>query len=102
MPNADPLDVCLTASMIVSFFESLASLFPNDLKGRLMAKYVPFLAPIRLLVNLHKGQQLPLDVSVSYTTLYLISCQKHLELSFRFFVLFRYFSFHATPCTLAR
>ena len=27
------------------------------IKGQLMAKYVPFLAPIRLLVGLHRGIQ---------------------------------------------
>ena len=34
------------------------ALFTNSkIKGQLMAKYVPFLAPIRLLVGLHRGIQ---------------------------------------------
>ena len=47
--------VLCAASFSICFFpSSLLPCFPY-LKDNIMAKYVPFLSPIRLLVNLHKG-----------------------------------------------
>ena len=47
-------DVCQLFFSPLNLHSVCAGLLP---KGRLMAKYVPFLAPIRLLVNLHKGTE---------------------------------------------
>ena len=54
--------------LFTTFFNCLES------KGNIMAKYVPFLSPIRLLANLHKGMSLKVNSKTKHSLKIDISC----------------------------